>query len=194
MSAIMVEKLQELADAGPHLGLGLGYFYCSYRDQQQHQSATVILANLLRQLVEQCEIPMALRNVYEQRDKKGPLTMSESLDIYCQVASNFERLYVVIDALDEYHLCDLGEIKTLMELLFGLQSSTQLNIVATSRDISGIGSLFQGCRKIEIRANNDDVQVYVSGRISELISGRLKEDADLSALVEKSVIESTQGM
>lgn len=139
MSAIMVEKLEELADAGPHLGLGLGYFYCSYRDQQQHHSGIMILANFLRQLVEQCKIPMALREAYEQRGKKGLLTMSGLLDIHCQVASNFERLYVVIDALDEYHLCDLGDIQTLMEMLFGLQSSTQLNIVATSRDMSGIG-------------------------------------------------------
>ncbi|KAK3203624.1 hypothetical protein GRF29_106g156928, partial [Pseudopithomyces chartarum] len=137
MSAIMVEKLEELADAGPHLGLGLGYFYCSYRDQQQHHSGIIILANFLRQLVEQCKIPMALREAYEQRDKKGPLTMSGLLDIHCQVAK---------------------------------------------------------CKRIEIRANNDDVQVYVSERKSELIRGRLEQDTDLSAPVEKSVIESTNGI
>ncbi|KAL1599552.1 hypothetical protein SLS60_007355 [Paraconiothyrium brasiliense] len=131
LCAIMIEALHKLAAADSDVCLA--YYYFSYHNSKV-QTLDTVVASLARQLLErQPMMPQALIDRYNQRQKQGSFTFDELATMYGLSARASTRTYIVLDALDEYSECDTLEIKALMQSLFILQKSLQLNIVATSQ-------------------------------------------------------------
>jgi Cdc6-like AAA superfamily ATPase len=201
LSSIVVDDLQRFQDGK---NIAVAYFYCEYTSQESWKEAE-IYRSLLKQLCqERQKVPQAVKDLYQRHNPKSTQPLPEEIDkILRTEIQSFSRTFVIIDALDEYHLLGKSTLRDFMTTLFEIQDETQLNIFATSRHIPEIGSLFNGpqqkekCQLEEIRARDEDLQRFVNSKIgSLLLSNILKQPnySDLSNRIRTEVVKASEGM
>ena len=88
------------------------------------------------------------------------------------VASYYDKVFVIVDAIDEYSASADCRTK-IISGLFDLQN-LGANVFVTSRFIPEITSKFEGGAWLEIRASDDDIRRYVDARISQAESALLR--------------------
>ena len=99
MAAIAIDHLGTLAQAD----VGLAYVFCNYKSQID-QNLYGLLSALLKQLVQsRADIAVPVTRLYDHYSKqKSRLSLDEIFTALLTVCSNHARVYVVMDALDEY--------------------------------------------------------------------------------------------
>ncbi|KAB5570506.1 ankyrin repeat-containing domain protein [Coniochaeta sp. 2T2.1] len=173
--------------------VGIAYLYCNFR-RAHEQNAADLVASLLKQLSQsRSTLPVSVRSLYDN-DKKQP--RRPSFDQLSQtlrsVAEEYQRVFVIVDALDECQTSD-GCRQQFLKCMLTLVDQLGVNFFATSRNIPGIAQHFQGMAQLEIRARKEDVREYLNGHISGLPSfvGRnpaLKEE------IFTEIIKAVDGM
>jgi len=195
-TSIVVDHLY--AEFQKDASVGIAYIYCNYQ-RQQEQKLEDLLLTLLRQLAQkQPAVPADIKNLYDQHRTKGSRpSLDEIVRVLHSTLQIFSRAFIIIDALDEYHVSNSGGQKRLLSEVFRLQGQAQLNLFATSRFVSEIISQFEGCISKEIRAQDDDVLRYVNGRISQLLRSRISkhtEYPDLQNTIRSDIVKAVDGM
>lgn len=151
-------------DASLGYKTGVAYLYCNY-GRQNEEGLDNLLASLLAQLVlEQVIIPKNIRAWYDNpRQTRPPLDkISEEL---CSVITNYSRVFIVVDALDEYRNEDIRQ--ALLAEIFKLQGLSDTRLMVTFRP--NIKPEFTGSMAtLEIRAYEEDVERYLKRRIYQL--------------------------
>ncbi|EGO23469.1 hypothetical protein SERLADRAFT_469424 [Serpula lacrymans var. lacrymans S7.9] len=136
------------------------YFYCNHKDQST-QTTYNLVASLLKQLVQ--DFPHTFERVNTEyrshREKQIRPTLSEVCNTLKKEFSEFSRVFIVVDALDE-----VSEDDSRAELLTSLQV-IGASLLVTSRDIPIIGTALRGNQRMDIRARHDDICKYIEGRI-----------------------------
>ena len=170
--------------------VGIAFFYCDYQDQSQ-QTALNIVSSLVRQLVQGSSSKFTpLQALYEALTEKGYTkpTLKDVETLLISICGTFDKVYIIIDALDE---CNLTQRKVLLPLFSVLQKAS-VNILATSRPHSQDLERTLGNQiKIDVRAAESDIQRYVSVQVEEdedlmdLLADELREKI-VSTLVNKS--------
>ena len=173
--------------------VGVAYLYCNYR-RQQEQQPTDMFASLLKQLIqERPSLPESIRAMHRlHKDKQSRPSFEEILSVLHSIVTDCSRVFIFIDALDEYQASD-GRHRILLSEIFSLQAKTGVNLFATSRSIPEIMKEFEGCISLEIRASEEDVQRYLDGRMSQLpsfISGK----PDLQETIKTEITKAVDGM
>jgi hypothetical protein len=82
------------------------YFFDGRDSRKQQNVHEILIRSLIRQLWDRChgEIPSVLVNLYKQFDNGGRQPPIESLqDTFLAITHGFDRVFVIIDALDECH-------------------------------------------------------------------------------------------
>ncbi|KAH7176990.1 hypothetical protein EDB81DRAFT_940795 [Dactylonectria macrodidyma] len=159
LTTISIEKLYSLF--GNDESVGIAYIYCNFQ-RQHEQKPHDMLASLLKQL-SQCKpsLPATVKALYDQHNKRRTLlSFNEVLDTLQSVVSEFSRVFIIIDALDECHDRH-GCLASFLPAIFSLQSMTETNIFATSRHVPEIAAMFRGTMPLEILASDDDVREYL---------------------------------
>lgn len=168
LTSIVVEKLYNHFQH--HGNVGIAYLYCNFR-RKDEQDTLDLLANVLKQLTQSLStIPESLKSLYDNLSSKmARLSLEDISKAVFSVTALQNRTFVLVDALDECQPIP-GNVLKLLTHLFNLQVNCGLNIFATSRFIPEIVEKFNftGCRLIEIRASDEDVQKYVQGHMSQL--------------------------
>jgi Cdc6-like AAA superfamily ATPase len=174
ISSIVVDHLS--AKFGNNAGVGIAYIYCNYQPQQEQRPAD-LLSSLLKQLAqERPAMPTDVKNLYKHHRAKGTRpSFNEIVRVLHSTIRLYSRVFIIIDALDEYHASNNEGLNRLLLGVFGLQDHVQLNLFATSRFVLEITSKFDGCILKEIRAQDDDVLRYVNGRIHELLRSQISK-------------------
>jgi Cdc6-like AAA superfamily ATPase len=195
-TSIVVDHLY--AEFQNDASVGIAYIYCNYQSQQE-QKLEDLLSTLLKQLAqEQPTVPADVKNLYHQHRTKGSRpTLNEIVKVLHSTLQLFSRVFIIIDALDEYHISNSGEQKRLLSEMFSLQGQVSLNLFATSRFVSEITSQFEGCISKEIRAQDDDVLRYVNGRMPQLLRSRISkhtEYPDLQNTIRSDIVKAVDGM
>lgn len=188
MTAIVIEHLLDRVSSDALVGLA--YIYCNY--QIPLKSGHFHLS-ILKQLLLYSDQPLkALVDLYELHHPKGsrPL-LSEVRQTFQSVIGRFSKVFVVVDALDECQGPD-GREKLLNEVA-EFQTENGLNLIVTSRPVPEILSKFEGCRKREISAVDEDVLNYIDGRLPHM-KCRLSNQPALQESIRKTVVESVDGM
>ena len=113
-------------------GVALAYVYLDYARKEMHNAAAVV-ASLLRQLAAQkTPLPAAVVNFHASVHKAydaRPVYANDHAAAISLVAREFEQVFVVVDALDEFP--EGKERKELMGLLTSLaQSSVKLFVTS----------------------------------------------------------------
>ena len=191
LTSIIVNDLEEKFP-NPEVA-AIVYIYCDF-NRGDEQSIENLFSSLLKQLAQsQRHLPVPVRELYEKhRSKRTGPTLDEIYDVLQSVALKIPRVFIIIDALDEYLTSAGCRMKFLSEV-FRLQSTTQASILATSRSIPEIAKRFEGSVSVEIRAKDDDIRRYLEDRIPELPS-IVSRRRDLQVRIVTNITKAADGM
>jgi hypothetical protein len=103
----------------------------------------------------------------------------------------FSKVFIVVDALDE---CSKNDRDTLLSSLQIQQPD--LRVLLTSRpDVTNIGGVFPETVRVEMTATDDDIKLYLDGRIERDSRLRLLvQDSTLHDTITKEIIANSKGM
>ncbi|KAF1966760.1 hypothetical protein BU23DRAFT_661486 [Bimuria novae-zelandiae CBS 107.79] len=166
MTSIVISALWELYCTDSTVGLA--FVYCDYNCSDE-QTLEKLLRSLLKQLVER---QISLSSDVEQFHRKyngaleGPMATDVSRKLQT-VEDSYQRVFILIDALDECQPTSHCVRKFLSEL-FGLQNSRPVNLWATSRPIPEIEEEFTNAEKLKICAHREDVGKYLHSQMDSL--------------------------
>ncbi|KAL1847874.1 hypothetical protein Plec18170_008284 [Paecilomyces lecythidis] len=163
LTSVVIDELDTLY--GDDNSVGIAYIYFSF-SRSHEQRIQDILASLLKQLVrKQLPLPDPVKRLYDQHHDRGTRPMHESLSrTLGTIAHRYEKVFIIIDALDECYSTDACRDMLLSEI-FSLQSQSDVRFLATSRSIPEIMMRFDGKPSLEVRANHHDVQTYIKDNI-----------------------------
>ncbi|KFY17788.1 hypothetical protein V492_00386 [Pseudogymnoascus sp. VKM F-4246] len=173
--------------------VGIAYVYCNYK-RQETQTATDLLAAILKQLVQ--ERPLYGEPVATLHKRHADRRTRPSLDEICSalnsVLINYAKAYIIIDALDECIDSD-GTRSDLLTILQNLQAKSNISLMATSRFNARIEQSFQGSSMLEIQASDADVTQFVAGYIRRLPKC-VQRDPELQAEIQDGIVQAVDGM
>ncbi|PVH91677.1 ankyrin [Periconia macrospinosa] len=191
ISSIVVDHI--LQTCRKNQTIGACYFYFRY-DSTREQTLEVVTGSLLRQLLEwKMDIPEEIGNwVEEHKKEQRTPNWRELMQCLHLAAKEFGEVFVVLDALDEYYAGEASRFFELFDGLRGWQEKASVRLFATTRINTEIISHFEPCLRNEIRAHDDDIRIYINSRMHEL--RKIKNNAELKAMVVKKIVEVTGGM
>ncbi|PQE31443.1 hypothetical protein CJF32_00008075 [Rutstroemia sp. NJR-2017a WRK4] len=188
ITAILVDHL--MTNFRDDHSVGVAYIYCNFR-RQYEQLPIHLLLSILKQLFQSRPlIPESVKKLYERYkgDKSRP-TSTEILQVLAQVSSEYSRIFILVDALDESQLNPRDRAKVLTSL-FDLQAKIGANLFATSRSILDVTREFEGSSIVEISAREADVQKFVNhqmDRLPEFVLRNLNMQAEIKTTISNAV-------
>ena len=132
------------------------------------------------------------RLVEHHRDRQTRPSFDEIFSELQSIVAGYQRVFIVIDALDECRVSDGGRTKFLTEIL-SIQGKTGVNLFATSRVDPAVAKLFEQSMSLEIRARNEDVQRYLDGQMSQLPSF-VQSSPDLQDEIKTTISKAVDSM
>ncbi|KAE8362702.1 hypothetical protein BDV27DRAFT_159526 [Aspergillus caelatus] len=191
ITSIVVHHLHDQFQNNP--SVGIAYLYCNFKQQDEQRPVDLII-NLLKQLVlGQSTIPEAVRGLYNRhKPKQTRPSLNEIRNTLHQVAALYSRTFVVLDALDECQAAPDGRDMLIREI-FDFQANTKANLFATSRLIQEIEAKFQRAVRLEIRANDTDVQRYLHDKLQNCPS-LISQNNSLQEEIQKKITKAVDGM
>lgn len=171
--------------------VGIAYTYFNFWQQEGHWIEDLFAA-LLKQLSEGLSpLPASLKTLYYDHQGNGGRPPFEKVSKVLQsiIRISYERVFIVVDALDECQESNNCRMRFIEEL-FGLQQCGA-NIMATSRSITDVTDRFDKSTWLEIRATDDDIRTYVSGQI---LHGRSKTLLEMRSEASTGIAKAADGM
>ncbi|KAF3082326.1 hypothetical protein TWF103_003363 [Orbilia oligospora] len=148
--------------------IAIVYIYCNFR-RKDEQDAQSLLASILKQLARgRPSLPRIVKELHKHHNTKQRRTRPsiDKLVIALEsVSKEYERVFIIVDALDECQLSNYCR-QTFLPALFQLHTKCDANIFATSRFIPEITEEFENSTKLEIFAHEEDVRNYLDAQIS----------------------------
>ncbi|KAI9773772.1 MAG: hypothetical protein M1839_002005 [Geoglossum umbratile] len=192
MTSIVVDYLSTKFENDT--SIGIAFLYCNFQ-RQQEQKLEDLLTSLLKQLVQQRpSIPKNVKSLYERhKEKRTRPSIDEILKGLDFVVRSYSKVFIIIDALDEYQ-ASVDDRCRFLHSIFNLQAHAHVNIFTTSRFILEIEQQFEKCKRIEIRAQHGDILRYLNRRIPQLLRSKISEYHDLQDLIRKEVVKAVDGM
>lgn len=214
LTSVVVNYLQadwqnnaEQSIGDPNDKIGVAFVYCDF--QQRHQQRPIdILASLIKQLIQDRPfVPKSVKDLYKIHKNTPSSSRSGSeirdfSDTLRSVVSDFTRIFIVFDALDEY---EYGHRSELISQISELQAQTKANVFATSRPIPHIQKefedTFRGSMSLDMSARDEDVKKYLDSHMSELPlleekNTDLKEEAkvEIKTKIKANVVKTANGV
>lgn len=169
------------------------YYYCSFK-RQAEQTVRNVLAVLVRQLFqERPNIPSEVQELYNKYHPRQETPSTEELSsLMYTLMRDYRKIYVLIDALDEWMDVDGNWTEFLQEIFtVQQQSDVDLNILATTRFVPEIEEQFGSCPHLEIRANQGDIEHYLDHNISRLsVKPHVKVTVGNSTVTVRDAVKS----
>ncbi|KAK5991494.1 Serine/threonine-protein phosphatase 6 regulatory ankyrin repeat subunit B [Cladobotryum mycophilum] len=191
LAAIVIDNLIARYRQDPEVGVA--YIYCDFR-QRDDQKAVDLLKILLKQLSQRrSSVPDSARELYDNHiDNRTRPSFEEVLVSLQSVAALYSRVFIVIDALDEYQTYD-GCRGRFLSGIFRIQDKCGASLLATSRAIPEITREFEGSISLEILASEDDVRQYLDGHMFKLPSF-IQRSIELQEEIKTRIVQSVRGM
>ena len=167
------------------------FLYCTYTHQEE-QTTTTLLRALLRQLaICSSVVPQPIQELYDRsKDQRTVLSEHELAKAVETAISTFEKVFLIIDALDE---CGPPLRSKLLSILHSIQEKSALSLLATAQDLPDIRSQLQPCVALKIQASEADVTAFVGQHICDLSSCVQKSNV-LRTQVIAAVVDAVDGM
>lgn len=165
----------------------VAFLYFSY-DQRETDSKAKLIGRLSRQLISQSdEVPSAVESAFH-RSRGAKPSDGEQEEILQSMVGCFNRIYVVVDALDEGEELHMKVVSTIRSL-----PKNKVKLFATSRPNLEIESQFRDALRIWVSATVTDIENYAISRFNRFPS-RVSGNAELREQVVRAIVASTQGM
>jgi len=142
--------------------VGIAYVYCDFRRRQNPQD---LIMSLLKQLTQgQPFLPESVKSLYGKHAKRETRPSFDEISEAIQsLAATYERVFLVVDALDECRT----NAGSWSKLLTDLNAEPGANVFVTSRFIPKITKMFDQSTNLEIRASKRDIETYLEGKIPQ---------------------------
>ncbi|PKY00089.1 hypothetical protein P168DRAFT_313597, partial [Aspergillus campestris IBT 28561] len=171
---------------------GLAYMYCDYRDPM-HRKAENILGSIIKQLLERLpQIPETITQIHKRciRDNRA-MTLEDARNMYIAAISQFSKVYICLDALDEL---TQGPLRDLIKCL---RDEPSLRLYLTSRTHTQeiVGELFENKHTIIVKAQEKDIRRFIVREIggpNDVAPNAM--DSKLKADIIATVAGSARGM
>ncbi|KAJ5910329.1 ankyrin [Penicillium tannophilum] len=131
----------------------------------------------------------------EYTDRERHPSPTRIMEVFCDVVKSYDQVFIVVDGIDEMSGSQHSQHK-LLDQIFTLQERTQrVKLFATSRPLPEIEARFKenGILRIEIRADQQDLALYVKGRLRGMPLF-VRERKILQDEVKEKVTKNTGGM
>ncbi|KAI2839829.1 hypothetical protein CBS147321_10870 [Aspergillus niger] len=191
LASVVIDELEDRF--GNDGDVGVAYLFCSFeRNDDQMQKPENLLASILRQLAQGLSsLPGSIMSLFHKHRTKGTRpSFNEAVNALKSVASVLPRVFIVVDALDE---CGIATITRILDVLYDLQKSNNLSILATSRFIPEIMVLFESKSTLEIRATKPDVMTYLNANIHRL-PAFVSRNPELQEKITNDIANAVNGM
>lgn len=191
MTSVVIDHLIHRFRDDPKVGIA--YIYFNFKDTER-QNCHDLLSSLAKQLAQSCSpFPTSLETLYNTHKKYKTMRSTEETIVLLQMLSSYyDRIFIIMDALDE---CSRNARLAFLPEIFRLQQRYQVNIFATTRDIPEIlqSKDLKDSIPVEIRASEEDVLRYVSGRIARMQSF-VSSNLDLQKEIKNIIGMKVDGM
>ena len=157
----VIDKLIDERHNSKH---GIGYFYCEYSQASEAQAPDVIITSFIRQLSLQLKsIPVEISELREKHTAKGTRPdLQELISLLLTLSSRFSRIWLLVDAVDEYDPKDLDALMEAFENLVG-----HMSILITSRPQTVNSTvLIENAVRCVISAQAWDMEVVIRSRLA----------------------------
>jgi len=163
--------------------------YCNYKEQTT-QTVSNLIASLLKQMVQDSStLSEGVKEFYDHHQKRDTHpTLENFTEMLEEEIGMYSKVFIVVDALDE---CpeSRGTRADLSKVLRSLPRN--VNLMVTSRDLSSIARSFHETKRLDIRADDQDVRKYLESRISSVPRRHLKA---LQDTIVNEIIKNVRGM
>ncbi|GAP92637.1 hypothetical protein SAMD00023353_5900170 [Rosellinia necatrix] len=191
IASIVVDYLQGVVKQ--ERDTGLTYVYCDFR--RRIQEPTTLLANIWTQLMLQrelskTEVDQLNNDLYGRRVKLSAAQINGLVEREF-TDGKFQRMFVVIDALDE---CNEAQREALLDHISRLYPWA--NVLITSRVMGSDLERFTDVRVLRIVSAEVDMHAYIRTRItsSRKLAENIKRKPELENEIVRVVSERAQGL
>ncbi|KAL9616300.1 MAG: hypothetical protein Q9160_008813 [Pyrenula sp. 1 TL-2023] len=212
LAATVIEHLQLISTPGE---TAIIYTYCDWQDSMA-QDLCSLLGSLIRQCIEYCpSIPLVIQERFEKhKSGKLPLIVSDIPSIIQDIRSIFNRLYIVVDGLDECGYEDenkggtsrMAELEGALDLWLSSQPDPQSHktrLLITSRFNPREASKTKFA-EVEIKAIKDDLEKVVASALmtrdwtlpwaSVELGLLVQNDHDMREQIIRTCVDCADGM
>jgi hypothetical protein len=159
------------------------------------QTSSQLLANLTRQLIEQSKhVSPELLSWYNRHlDTATRPLANEYMNIIMDVSTGFERIYIVIDGLDE---CTEQIRFDLLRTVNEVMHKTSCWLLVSSRRIDAVGVGLKNPLVLNVQARPEDVELYLWRCVWQMASlqGSVARHTDIMAKIIEAIIAKASGM
>ncbi|KAJ7200212.1 hypothetical protein GGX14DRAFT_342912, partial [Mycena pura] len=172
--------------------IGVACMYLNHKEIASHTPSN-LLGALWRQLVWGKPILESARAVFRNhKERETKVTLDEVQAVLISALAPYAKVYVVVDALDEYAEAQRGNLLRNLGTL-----GDSVNIMIASRPhIEPDYTIFPGLQSLEIRATQEDIRHYIKAQIatSEKLSKHVRARPELRDQIESEILANVDGM
>jgi Cdc6-like AAA superfamily ATPase len=177
---------------GKFKGTALAYVYC-VSPLEQVQTAESLLGSILKQFIQTCPgVPEEIDSLFNTL--KGKNRQPRSTDVFkalLYTIKTYSRTFIIVDALDELQSC---EQKKFLEVVFGLQKSSNVNIFVTSRYNPYIENRFKHAMCLPIRATGEDISLYARESLGQISKFLDQQSSQFKERIANIISDASDGM
>ncbi|RSL54689.1 hypothetical protein CEP54_009750 [Fusarium duplospermum] len=193
LASVVIEDLDRRFPKGSDSNVGIAYLYCVYNRQEQQSITNLLLALLEQLLPNRPRRRFPTRLPHHTQDRFAPTMSLPSLDQIMEsleeVVSKYDRVFFVVDALDE---CAAEDRNGLLKEIFRLQTFSEVHLFATADSDSDVEHMFASKPSLSIHAKQGDVRSYLDRSMGEL-PAFVKENPDLKEEIKDTIIKAAPG-
>lgn len=170
----------------------LAYFYLSYKDAEK-QDIPALLTSLVSQIALSEPVLSSELIAFYQAHESGAtlLSHSECTQLLRSTVSRYTKIFLIIDAFDEYpEECRGQLLAELQDLKPGV------NMLITSRGLPSIERQLSKAVRLDVQARSDDILQYLKERIASLerLKSHIEKDPNLGNLISTTITAKAGGM
>ena len=176
----------------------MAYFYCDYKDATTQQATNIIKSMIKHVAIQNEQSCEKLQLFLEKRKSEKTIdtypSISDMLDMMLKMLGNYDRFYIVVDALDE---CTDDHRHEVLDILKSINTkANNVHVIYTSREETDIGEAFNDFESVRITANIHDLELYVASEIgTRTSSGRLRiKHSEAKERIIDSLTHKADGM
>ena len=162
---------------------GVAFIYCDYRDRNIQTINNLTSSLILQPMQDTDSFPPSVWKFRQQcRSRHRDPTLEEKLALLKEVTQRLSKIFIIVDALDEYSEADEQDDDHGYPFLEALQEiSHNVHLMVTARPFAFLKKTFQGAFCTEISASIDDLRLYAQSRmrIGTRFGDRVRKDTSL---------------
>ncbi|KAF2721893.1 ankyrin, partial [Polychaeton citri CBS 116435] len=188
MSTLIIDYL---IDQEPNINNTVLYIFCNYK-RRVEQTLMHFFASILRQLAFLSHgVFGAVEQLHDHHKTRNSRPSLQNLQSELEGAFKLSgSVYIIIDALDE---CEVGICKQLVKWIRDQMPHCKIHLLATTRDIGEIQTLFLKDPSLRIQATREDLERYSEHRMTEFTE-EIQSDLRLRDNVVEGVVDAADGM